>query len=32
MSRFSGIFENTEEIEGRSKRARIKKVDRYLEE
>lgn len=32
MSRFSGGFEHTEEEQGRSKRNRIKKVDRFLEE
>lgn len=31
MSRYSGGFDNTDENEGRSKRARIKKIDRYLE-
>lgn len=32
MSRVSGNVENTEEIEGRTKRIRIKKVDKFLEE
>lgn len=32
LSRFSGVFENTEEDQGRSKRNRTKKVDRFLEE
>ena len=30
LSRLSGNVENTEEIEGRTKRIRIKKVDKYL--
>ncbi len=32
MSKMSGNVDNTEQIEGRTKRIRIKKVDKFLEE
>ena len=32
LSRISGNADNTDDIEGRTKRIRIKKVDKYLEE
>jgi hypothetical protein len=32
ISRVSGTIDNTDDIEGRTKRIRIKKVDKFLEE